>query len=553
MIDRRHDLTRPADLRHGSFSGPLRRRRPDYQDLLPPCNHACPAGENIQAWLDLAQSGHPRRAWEILVADNPLPAVHGRVCYHPCEDHCNRTGMDAAVSIHAVERYLGDLAIDQAWPLPEPASATGRRVLVIGAGPSGLAAAYHLCRMGHEVEVREAGPVPGGMMHFGIPAYRLPRDVLDAEIRRIQALGVRIMLGHKVEDVLSEQESGGFDAVFLAVGAHLSKNVNIPARDAGKILDAVGFLKSVEQGESPKLGRRVAIYGGGNTAMDAARVAKRLGATEALIIYRRDREHMPAHAFEAEEALEEGVKINWLRTIREIDQTRFTVEEMEIGEDGRPHPTGRLETLEADSLILALGQNVDTSFLRRIPGVEFKPDGTVLVDEQLMTGCRGLFAGGDMVPTERTVTNGIGHGKRAARNIDAFLRGEAVPARPPRPLATADLLRPWFATDARVRAQARIEQARRQSGFEEVMLGLSEEEAIYEAKRCLSCGNCFECDGCFGACPEDAIVKLGPGRRYRFDFARCTGCAVCFEQCPCHAIQMIPEPPSAAPSAEENS
>jgi len=553
VIDRRHDLTRPADLHHGSFSGPLRRRRPDYQDLLPPCNHACPAGENIQAWLDQAQNGHPRKAWEILVADNPLPAVHGRVCYHPCEDQCNRTGMDAAVSIHAVERYLGDLAIEQAWPLPAPATATGRRVLVIGAGPSGLAAAYHLCRMGHEVEIREAGPVPGGMMHFGIPAYRLPRDVLDAEIRRIQALGVRIMLGHKVEDVLSEQESGGFDAVFLAVGAHLSKNVNIPARDAGKILDAVGFLRSVEQGESPKLGRRVAIYGGGNTAMDAARVAKRLGATEALIIYRRDREHMPAHSFEAEEALEEGVKINWLRTIREIDQTRFTVEEMEIGEDGRPHPTGRLETLEADSLILALGQNVDTSFLQRIPGVELKPDGTVLVDKRMMTGCRGLFAGGDMVPTERTVTNGIGHGKKAARNIDTFLRGEAVPERLPRSLATADLLRPWFATDARARAQGRIEQARRQSGFEEVMLGLSEEEAIYEAKRCLSCGNCFECDGCFGACPEDAIVKLGPGRRYRFDFARCTGCAVCFEQCPCHAIQMIPEPPSSAPSAGENS
>ncbi len=546
MINRRHDLTRPADLHHEPFSGPLRRRRPDYKDLLPPCNNACPAGENIQSWLKEIHDGNPRVAWEILVGDNPMPAVHGRVCYHPCEDHCNRTGMDAAVSIHAVERYLGDLAIKEAWPLPPPREATGRRVLVIGAGPSGLSAAYHLCRMGHEVEIREAGPVPGGMMHFGIPAYRLPRDVLDAEVRRIQALGVRIMLGHKVDDVLAEQESGRFDAVFLAIGAHVSKHVDIPARDAGKILDAVGFLKSVEQGEAPKLGRRVAIYGGGNTAMDAARVAKRLGASEALIIYRRDREHMPAHPFEADEAIEEGVKINWLRTIREIDQTRMTVEEMEIGPDGRPRPTGRLETLEADSLILALGQDVDTSFLRRIPGVELKPDGTVIVDERLMTGCRGLFAGGDMVPTERTVTNGVGHGKKAARNIDAFLRGEALPPKPERRLATAELLRPWFATDARMPTQEQIERERRQSSFDEVILGLSAHEADYEAGRCLSCGNCFECDGCFGACPEDAIIKLGPGRRYRFDFERCTGCAVCFEQCPCHAIRMIPEPAEAA-------
>ena len=542
MTRDRHDLTRPADLHHAEFSGALRQRRPDYQDLMPPCNDACPAGENIQAWLAAAHDGRHREAWDILTADNPLPAVHGRVCYHPCEDRCNRAELDVPVSIHAVERYLGDLALAEGWDLPAGAPASGRRVLIVGGGPSGLSAAYHLRRLGHAVELRDAGPVAGGMMHFGIPAYRLPRATLDGEIERIARYGVTMTLNHKVEDLAAERDAGGFDAVFVAVGAHLSKRVDIPARDAGRILDAVSFLKEVEQGEAPALGRRVAVYGGGNTAMDAARVAKRLGATEALIVYRRDREHMPAHEFEADEAIEEGVKINWLRTIREIDATTFTVEVMEVDDSGRPQPTGRFETLEADSLILALGQNVDTGFMQRLPGAQFERDGTVIVDEGMMTGCEGVFAGGDMVPADRTVTTAVGHGKHAARHIDAWLAGRRY-QRAPRPaLAEAALLRPWFETDAPQTRQERLAGIERADGFEEVMAGLSDDQALFEARRCLSCGNCFECDGCFGACPEDAVIKLGPGRRYRFDYDRCTGCAVCYEQCPCHAIEMTPEP-----------
>ena len=542
MNDHRDDLTRPADLHHAPFSGPLRTRRPQYHDLMPPCNDACPAGENIQAWLAEAQAGHFRSAWEILIQDNPLPAVHGRVCYHPCENSCNRKKLDVPVSIHAVERFLGDMAAEEGWTPPAPAKDTGKRVLVIGAGPSGLSAAWHLRRRGHRVEIRDAGPVGGGMMHFGIPAYRLPRDILDAEISRIEASGVDFVLNHKVEDLLAERDEGAFDAVFVAVGAHLSKRIDIPARDAGKMLDAVSFLKSVEAGETPKIGRRVAIYGGGNTAMDAARVAKRLGATEALIIYRRDREHMPAHGFEADEAIEEGVKINWLRTITEIDNTTYKVEIMEIDADGRPQPTGRFETLEADSLILALGQNVETGFMRAVPGIEFKDDGAVIVDSHMMTGCPGVFAGGDMVPSERTVTTGVGHGKKAALHIDAWLNDRVYRKPPTSAIVHADLLEPWFSTRAPQSSQARLTEEKRTSGFEEVTQGLSEKDATYEARRCLSCGNCFECDGCYGACPEDAIIKLGPGARYRFDYQLCTGCAVCFEQCPCHAIEMIPEP-----------
>jgi NADPH-dependent glutamate synthase beta subunit-like oxidoreductase len=543
MSRKNFDLTPPPDLSHERRTGPLRTQRPIYVDLLPPCNHACPAGENIQAWLGLAQGGRFEEAWRTLVADNPLPAVHGRVCYHPCEDSCNRRQLDSAVSIHAVERFLGDTAIERGWQLERTAEDSGKRVLVVGGGPSGLSAAYHLARLGHAVEIRDAGPLAGGMMHFGIPAYRMPRAVLAAEIGKIAELGVKITTDHRVEDVEAEMREGRFDACFVAVGAHLSKRTEIPARDAGRMLDAVSFLRDVETHEAPKLGR-VAVYGGGNTAMDAARVARRLGASEAMIIYRRDRAHMPAHEFEAAEAEAEGVKIHWLRTVKSIDRTTFTVEVMEIDEQGRPRPTGRFETLEADSLVMALGQDADTGFLRKVEGVSCQPDGTVIVDRHMMTGRPGLFAGGDMVPAERTVTVAVGHGKRAARQIDAWLRGEAYDKPPRHDLATFDKLHVWYYTDAGRRQQRALEISERLASFNEVVAGLSEGEAQYEARRCLSCGNCFECDGCYGACPEHAIVKLGPGKRYRYDYDLCTGCAVCFEQCPCHAIEMIPEPPA---------
>ncbi len=533
----RHDLIRPVDLRHEQLSGPVPVRRPVYLDLLPPCNHACPAGENIQAWLALAEKGLHEEAWRVLVQDNPMPAVHGRVCYHACEEHCNRERLDEAVSIHAVERFLGDKALAEGWRFHMDANPSGKRVLVVGAGPSGLSAAYHLARLGHTIEIRDAGPMAGGMMQFGIPGYRLPREVLEGEISRIESMGVRITLEHKVEDLLAEKRADGFDAAFVAVGAHLSKRTDIPARDAGAVLDAVDFLRRADGGELPRIGRRVAVYGGGNTAMDAARTAMRMGF-EPLIIYRRDRAHMPAHEFEADEALEEGIKIHWLRTIKEISGAGLRVEVMRLNEQGRPEPTGKFETLEADALVMALGQETDSRFMRSIPGIEFDADGMVRVGADMMTGHAGIFAGGDMVPAERTVTVAVGHGKKAARHIDAWLRGTAWAKPAARGLADFDKLHVWFFTDAKQRAQSHIDLQARRSTFREVIGGLSEREALFEARRCLSCGNCFECDGCYGACPENAIVKLGPGARYRFNYDLCTGCAVCFEQCPVHAIDV---------------
>ncbi len=539
----RQDVTPLPDLVHGrSGAGPVRKQRPVYVDLLPPCNAGCPAGENIQAWLALAQGGRYEQAWRQLVQDNPLAAIHGRVCYHPCESVCNRAELDSAVSIHSVERFLGDLAAERQWTFDPPPAPTGRRVLVVGGGPSGLSAAYHLARLGHRVEIRDAGSEPGGMMRYGIPAYRLPRDVLDTEVGRIAALGVQITCDHRVEDLLAERQEGDFDAVFVAVGAHLSKRVDIPAREAGRIIDAVALLRSVASGERPQIGRRVAVYGGGNTAMDAARVARRLGADDAMIVYRRTRAQMPAHAEEAADAETEGVRINWLRTISAFDGPELTVEAMELDESGRPQPTGRFETLAADTVILAVGQDTDTGFLHQLPGVELEPDGIVKVSPSMMTGCPGVFAGGDMVPAERTITVGVGHGKKAARHIDAYLRDAATAPRPKHDLADFDVLHLWYFGDAARRQQSELPAEDRVGVFDEVVGGLSLPEATYEARRCLSCGNCFECDGCLGACPEDAVIKLGVGNRYRFDYDRCTGCGACFEQCPVHAIEMVAEP-----------
>ncbi|HEY8664926.1 MAG TPA: NAD(P)-binding protein, partial [Propionibacteriaceae bacterium] len=249
MADQR-DITQRPDLSQGTGRvGPVRSRMPVYMDLLPPCNNACPAGENIQEWLRLVKAGQEELAWRQLVMDNPFPAIHGRVCYHPCETGCNRSDLDQAISIHGVERYLGDLAIENGWQFPKLDHPTGLKVLIIGAGPSGLAAAYHLATLGHSVEIRDAGDLPGGMMRYGIPEYRLPRNILDGEIDRLRNLGVVFTQNHKIKDLLAEQKEGGFDAVFVAIGAHLSKRVDIPSMDAGKMIDAVSFLHDVASGE----------------------------------------------------------------------------------------------------------------------------------------------------------------------------------------------------------------------------------------------------------------------------------------------------------------
>jgi NADPH-dependent glutamate synthase beta subunit-like oxidoreductase len=524
-------------------TGSWRTERAVYVERLPPCNHACPAGENIQQWLYEAESGSEgyERSWRKIMEDNPFPAIMGRVCYHPCETACNRGQLDESVGINSVERFLGDEAIARGWKPEVTAAPSGKRVLVVGAGPSGLSAAYFLTRLGHEVTIHDAGPRAGGMMRFGIPKYRLPRDVLDAEIQRILDMGVTLELDRKVTNVLDAMREGGFDAAFLAVGAHIGKRAYVPAGESARFLDAVSLLRSMEGEEKPLLGRRVAVYGGGNTAIDAARTAKRLGATDAVVVYRRTRDRMPAHDFEVEEALEEGVVMRWLSTVKQAEEGTLVLEKMELDETGFPQPTGEHEELEADSLVLALGQEADLSLVDGVPGIEVE-DGVVEVGPNMMTGHAGIFAGGDMIPAERTVTVGVGHGKRAARHIDGWLRG--IPYEAPRKheLATFDKLNTWYYADAPRTEQPRLELARRRETFEEVVGGLDESNALFEARRCLSCGNCFSCDNCYGVCPDNAVIKLGaPGEQYSIDLDFCKGCGLCVAECPCGAIEMVPE------------
>jgi len=528
-------------------TGSWRTERAVYVDRLPPCNHACPAGENIQQWLYNAEEGGEgyERAWRQIMEDNPFPAIMGRVCYHPCESSCNRAQLDEAVGINSVERFLGDEAIKHGWTVEATAPSSGKRVLVVGAGPSGLSAAYHLTRLGHEVTILEAGPMAGGMMRFGIPKYRLPRDVLDAEVQRILDMGVKLELNTKVTNIEESLREGGFDAAFIAVGAHISKRAYIPAGESAHILEALSVLRSMEGEEKPMLGRRVVIYGGGNTAMDVARTAKRLGAEEAVVVYRRTRDRMPAHDFEVEEAEEEGVMMRWLSTIKQADEGRLLIEKMELDETGFPQPTGELEELAADSVVLALGQEADLSLLEDVAGIDVD-GGVVRVGPNLMTGHDGIFAGGDMVPDERTVTVGIGHGKKAARHIDGWLRGEPYQPPPKHELVTFDMLNTWYYADAPRTVQPQLDPIRRQGTFDEVVQGLDESNALFEARRCLSCGNCFSCDNCYGVCPDNAVLKLGDAvsanvNGYAIDLDYCKGCGMCVSECPSGAIRMEPE------------
>ncbi|MFQ5905526.1 MAG: NAD(P)-binding protein [bacterium] len=534
-------------------TGSWKNIEPFYMDKMPPCNNSCPAGEDIVLQLWLTKERRFKEAVEILKSETPFPATCGRVCPRFCERECNRKEFDGSVAIRAEERFLGDYALKIGWR-PRRQRRRRENVAVVGSGPAGLSCAHFLAVFGYSVTVFEARPKPGGMMRVGIPSYRLPRDVLDAEIEQIVSSGLRIECGARLGESLTWRDLSRFDATCLATGFHKSRPLGIPGEEMEGVLSGVDLLRSLAAGRKVRLGKKVGIIGGGNTAVDVARSVLRLGRTP-IVIYRRTREEMPAIAEEVDDAVEEGVTFHFLASPVKVIGRSGKISQLEciktrlgsVDETGRRRPIPVRHSnfrMKVDNLVRAIGEEADTSFMPD----DLRRDWRVMIDKYGMTSMKPVFACGDVATGEGTVAHAIGSGKSAAVAIDRFLRG----VRRPNPHETIrfssrryddyvtrfdDLNLDYFERKERL-AQARLALSRRKKGFKEVNLGFDAAGAAEESERCFTCGTCNLCENCLIYCP-DLAVRWKRGRKsLSFSYEFCKGCGICSEECPRDAIEM---------------
>ena len=550
-----------------SKTGSWRSMRPQYEDKTPPCNQACPAGIDIVRFLMLVEKGKIKDAWLKIKEENPFPGVCGRVCPHPCETHCNRGEYDQPVSINALERFVADATTRARSRHLDRCEQRAERVAIVGSGPAGLSCAYHVARLGYHADVLEALPVPGGILRVGIPAYRLPLDILDREIQDIEALGVRIRTKTRVDKHFLDKHGREYQAVFMATGAHKSQRLSISGEGGEGVFAGLSFLRGVRMEEKVSPGKRVAIIGGGNTALDAARSALRLGSRP-LIVYRRSEEEMPAFQAEIDETLEEGVEIEFLtqpvKVIRENGRVvGLECVTMRLGDEDasgrkRPVPIEHSNfTLDVDGVLVAIGEKSNVGFVEDWGGLTMED----------IPGCesRGIFFGGDLVSPYRTVSHAIGSGKRGAIAIDAYLRKEqpsgildaiqigetgGISMRKyldpeyralSRHVVTFEELNTAYFEPMQRFDRGRAPVASRIRDFREVNKGLSRQQARHEAERCFNCGTCNECENCYVFCPDVSILRNMKKLKHEINYDYCKGCGICFTECPRNAISLVEE------------
>jgi NADPH-dependent glutamate synthase beta subunit-like oxidoreductase/Pyruvate/2-oxoacid:ferredoxin oxidoreductase delta subunit len=540
-------------------------QRPQTAFMTAPCQEACPAGINIPQFLSLAHEGRMDEALLTILMENPLPGICGRVCFHPCEIYCNRVQYDEAVSIHEMERYVSDSPSNQIESIQPMMNEATRRVAIVGAGPAGLSCAYFLSLLGHRVVIYEAKKEPGGVMRWGIPAYRLPKSILKREIRRIMTLPIEMKMGVTLGRDVPFEELNRYDAIFLSPGAGMNAPLSIEGEDLKKVRRGGEFLERINSKEKIHLGKETIVIGGGNTAMDVARSALRLGS-KVTVAYRRTRNEMPALQDEIVEAEEEGVRFEFLIQpvkITLLKNRKLTIkfQRMKLShldQSGRPQAIpvkGKFITLEADHLVTAVGERADLSW---IPQALIKND---LIDP---SPSPKIFAGGDAVSQPRTIVTAIASGKRAAISIDLFFRGKEVSDNlskisvghkgslsmeaylqgrdngrwPGKKVVSYQQINTlYFEPSKRVRMR-KLNRDKRLRGFSEVNLGFTSEEASFSSSRCFSCGTCNYCYNCYFFCPE-GVILLDPVQKTRIvDFEHCKGCGTCAKSCPRNAVEM---------------